>query len=79
MVKYSLYNVVWYDGEDAYVTKYILVSDTKVALKDVMNFFENTDSEVLKIDKLYTLDFDNVIAMCQSDENIKIHFEDMYF
>lgn len=32
-MKYSMYNVVWYDGVDAYVTKFVLPGNEKEAKK----------------------------------------------
>lgn len=37
-MKYSMYNVVWYDGVDAYVTKYVLPENEKEAKKKIQVF-----------------------------------------
>ena len=51
MTNINMYNVVTYDGVDSYVIK-TLGRDAGEAKKT----FDNTDMEVLKIDKLYTWD-----------------------
>ena len=51
-MKYSMYNVVWYAGVEAYVTLFILKSNTgaaKLALKD---FWEKNGYDVEQILKL---------------------------
>lgn len=34
-MRYGMYNVVWYDGVDAYATKYVLPENEKEAKKDI--------------------------------------------
>lgn len=59
---YSMYNVVWYDGVDAYVSKMILKSDKTKAIKDAINYLKG-NGEVLKVDLLYTLERENILAI----------------
>ena len=49
-MKYSMYNVVWYDGADAYVSKFVLKTDEKQAEKDICEFWSvnGYDGVILK-------------------------------
>lgn len=83
-MKYAMYNVVWYDGVDAFVTKFILPDSEKVALKDLQNFWtlSGYDGDILKIDKLYGVSLENIIALRNgNDKDIRTYeyFEQMYF
>lgn len=79
--KYVMCNVVCYDGCDAWVSKFILRNyDKKEQLKDIdmMGYH----AEVLKIDVLYELEPDNIIAILTNDEHenriISERYKDMY-
>lgn len=83
-MKYSMYNVVWYDGADAYVTKWILPSNVQQAMSDILEYWEKNgyDGEVLKLDKLYEVSLDNIISFKNYGdvrEDTIIRFEEMYF
>lgn len=83
-MKYSMYNVVWYDGVGAYVTNYVLPENEKEAKKDIGIWWEKSgyDGEVLKLDKLYGMSLENIIALRNgNDEEIRTfnYFEEMYF
>lgn len=80
---YSMYNAVIYDGEDAYVTKWILKTDELLAIEDLLKYWsaKGFDGEVLKIYKLYSMDFRSIIALEDNEEykNTFKRFEEMYF
>lgn len=83
-MKYSIYNVVWYDGVDAFVTKWILPTEEQRANKDLSHFGDKQgyDGEILKLDKLYEVSFDNIVSMKQYSDLRKdtfTRFEEMYF
>lgn len=89
--EYTLCNVVAYDGSDAYVIKFIL---DRAAEKEsralVVEYCADGGMEVLKLDWLYSLSFENIVAMA-SEENYKtgvttieqfnaaVRFKEMYF
>ena len=64
--KFWMVNVVWYDGADAYVSKFILKAAdegiTKESEDKVKSYLEG-NGEVLKFDRLYPMEFDNIIAL----------------
>lgn len=66
MNKWYLYNVVFYDGVDAYVSKFVASSDEKDAHKHISSYAAG-NGEILKLDKLYPLTFDEIMGM----KNIK--------
>lgn len=82
-MRYSLYNVIIYDGVNAMVSKFILNSDEQQGMYDLKKFWTNKgyDGEILKIDLLYGLDIRSVLAMTKISENKHIidRFEEMYF
>lgn len=83
-MKYSMYNVVWYDGVDAYVSKFILKTDEEQAEKDISDFWsiKGYDGVILKIDMLYTVNFENIISLkngTNEDCNTFKCFNEMYF
>ena len=83
---YSLFNVVWYDGCDAFVSKFILPTKdnevTKDGERDVIRYLDG-NGELLKIDYLYNLSLENIIAMRRSEDKEHIaaydRFANMYF
>lgn len=82
-LKYSLYNVVWYDGVNAYVTKFILKSD-KDGKRDLLNFWKEKgiDGRVLEVDLLYSITLENIISFSNGDGEQKQafkYFKEMYF
>lgn len=82
-MRYSMYNVVIYDGIDAYVSKFVLVTDEQQAMYDLKKYWSGVgyDGEILKIDKLYPLELRNIIAFEDNEEykNTFERFEEMYF
>lgn len=68
MSKWMLVNVVIYDGVDAFVNKRIVPYSedkgtyTDEAVKDLAIYYFDYGMEVLKIDTLYTLTFENIMA-----------------
>lgn len=82
-MRYSMYNVVVYDGVDAYVIKFVLQTDETQAINVLKEYwFSNGyDGEILKIDRLYPLELRNIIALENSEEykNTFERFEEMYF
>lgn len=82
MCKYWMYNVVIYDGVDAFVSKFILPDemtlDTACRTFGKMGY----DGEILKLDKLYPVTFNNIIALKDGNSNEQITFErfnEMFF
>lgn len=76
-------NVVWYDGTDAFVSKFILQYDRiseKVTEQSEGLVGQMTcgNGEVLKIDVLYAMDFENIVAL-KSCENAELESEKQLF
>ena len=98
-MQWIMTNVVWYDGVDAFVTKFIVQAETDTEKIGTSNYWSVTkeserkireyfdgNGEVLKIDPLYGVDFDNIVALGQCDEEYKKaereaveRFKQMYF
>lgn len=84
-MKYSMYNVVWYDGVEAYVAKFVLSRNEKKAKDELLDWwYENGyDGEILKLDSLYDVTLENIIALRNdcNDVNKRAYerFEKMYF
>ena len=67
MKKWFLTNVVWYDGCYAYTSKFILKvdenwEDVTEESEHALRKYLDGNGEVLKIDKLYPVDFDEIVA-----------------
>lgn len=60
--KWYLYNVVFYDGVDAFVSKFVASADETDARKHIVEYSAG-NGEVLKLDKLYPAPFEDIIAM----------------
>lgn len=79
--KWALYNTVWYDGCDAWISKFILPSQKTE--KELMKEIEKCgyDGNVLLIEKNYDLSLENIIAMsCEKEYSCVLdRFKDMYF
>ena len=88
--RWIMTNVVFYDGSNAYVSKFIIKADTdepfrsilaesEIALEDYLS----GNGEILKIDPLYTVNLDNIIALKDCDDaELKCaydRFNEMYF
>ena len=65
MNKWYLYNFVFYDGADAFVSKFIVPENTSLENARELISKMGYDGELLKVDKLYSLTFER--------------FHDMYF
>lgn len=91
MSKWFMFNVVWYDGCDAYVSKFIGKADTVDGItyheteetSDLIRESLNGNGEVLKFDPLYSLNLDNIIAL-KDAENDELtasfyRFKDIWF
>lgn len=83
-MKYSLYNVVWYDGVQAFVTKFILKSNKEDAKQDLSDFWVEMgyDGRILELDELYNVTLKNIISFQAGNEEEKRafrYFEQMYF
>ena len=83
---WGLANVVWYDGSNAYVSKFVVkVTDAEVSIESQKDIEESIrgNGEVLKFDFLYYMDLENIIALKDADSNdLRLafdRFEDMYF
>ena len=66
-----LTNVVWYDGIDAFVSKFILQCDEEGVTQEsegLVGQYLNGNGELLKIDRLYPVDLDNIVAFKDADE-----------
>lgn len=82
MNKWYLYNFVFYDGVGAFVSKFIVPENTSLENARELISKMGYDSELLKIDKLYSLTFDNIVAMRDGNNSERCVFErfhDMYF
>lgn len=89
---FSLFNVVTYDGCDAYVLKFIAETDnaecrrdqiTDVGKKHIDEYCAQANMEVLKYDFLYTLTFENIVAFEEhgdSEQKAAVYrFKHIYF
>lgn len=76
-LKHSMHNVVWYDGVDAYVSKFVLKTNEEQAEEDVRSFWSinRCVAVILKIDLLYVLNFENIIALKTELTKIKTHLD----
>ena len=66
-----LCNVVMYDGTDAFICKFVLKCDENGVTKEsagLVGQYLNGNGEILKIDKLYPVTLDNIIAMKDYEE-----------
>lgn len=86
MENFGLFNVVWYDGSSAYVSKFILLQNHGDISKETYNRLSEYlrgNGDILKIDYLYPLSFDNIKAMETSNDNELMvsvdRFKEMYF
>ena len=96
MVNWSMCNVVWYDGQDAFVSKHILRTITDGIVLDVTDESRKLveeeicgNGEVLKIDILSPVDFDNIEALKGYEKSDRpyeqeyyrayLRFKDMWF
>lgn len=84
-MKYSMYNVVWYDGVEAYVTKFVLSENEKKAENELLDWWieKGYCGEILKLDRLYGVTLENIIALRNEDNDTNNcayeRFKEMYF
>ena len=71
-----LYNVVMYDGVISWVKKFVLKE--KSAKKDITKYLNDTDIEAVKLDKLYPITLDNVIAYKTSNDASEVDIFDRF-
>lgn len=83
---FGLFNVVWYDGCEAHLSKFILEQNGGKITPRAMGKIEkyiNGNGEILKVDFRYTIDFDDIIEMnvsTASYDKLAINrFKKMYF
>ena len=82
----SLVNVVWYDGVDSFVSKFVLETVnnqvTTSSRVKVENYLKG-NGELLKLDVLYKVSLDNIVAFKGSDDDeLQVayqRFDTMYF
>lgn len=87
MSKWYMCNVVWYDGSDAYVSKFVLKVTEECVTEEsegLVGQYLNGNGEVLKIDPLYSVDFDNIVALKDYKEQPELQtayerFKNMWF
>ena len=83
-------NAVFYDGQNAYVSKFIVKGDDYDPFITInpdsearIEEYLSGNGELLKIDILYSVDFDNIIALKDADEPelqcAYQRFKEMYF
>ena len=85
-MRWWMCNVVWYDGCDAFVSKVILkceLGGITEESEELLGQELNGNGELLKVDKLYPVDLDNIIALKDSDKDSDVtiynRFKDMWF
>lgn len=67
-------NVVWYDGCDAYVSKFVLRFDkdaeviTDESKEKLLDYMISAGGELLKTDVLYSVDLEEIIALKQAEQ-----------
>lgn len=65
MSKYSMYNGVWYDGQEAGIIKFILSSDEIEARVDLHEFLVSNgfSLDVVKLDRLYEVSLTEIMGI----------------
>lgn len=83
---FGVFNVVWYDGYEAYVSKFILECHGESITPGTMGKLENYmcgNGDILKVDFRYSVDFDDIMEMNKStldvDKLAIERFKKMYF
>ena len=87
MNKWWMCNVVWYDGTDAFVSKFVLkctVDGVTEESEGLVGQMISGNGEVLKIDRLYPVELENIIALKDYTEQPELQraydrFKEMYF
>ena len=74
-IKWVLVNAVFYDGSNAYVSKFVVKADEdkpfdKVSVESECKIADylSGNGELLKIDILYDVNFDNILAFKDADD-----------
>ena len=82
---WMLTNVVWYDGVDAYVTKFVLKVDSNYSIttesKKLVKEYLDGNGEILKFDTCYAVTWENIEAykdMTVDNNAIYQRFIDMW-
>ena len=83
---FGLFNVVWYDGYEAYVSKFILEHHkgniTPSAMSKLEDYLKG-NGEILKVDYRFSITFEDITKMIESTESsdklIIDQFSKMYF
>ena len=72
---------MWYDGVDAYVSKFILKSNPEQAQGDLQDYWNRNghDGEVLILDYLYSVNLENILALKEEHPHMFKRFNKMYF
>lgn len=90
-MNWAMCNVVWYDGKDAFVSKHILrvqigVFEITEESRQLLEEEISGNGEILKVDILYPVDFDDILALAGDvePERVEEHralerFKDMWF
>lgn len=89
--EWMMVNVVWYDGSDAFVSKFIIQTEregevtkiTKMSTDKIEEYLSG-NGELLKIDPLYNVGFDNILALKDYKDQPELQaayerFKDMWF
>lgn len=84
-------NAVWYDGCEAFVSKFIVqvdIVDSELGIteesKQKLMAYLNGNGELLKVDMLYPVDLDNILAMRDNSDSPEYQaaferFKNMWF
>ena len=80
-------NVVLYDGTGAFIYKFVLKCDENGVTKEsegLVGQYLHGNGEILKIDKLYSVNFDNIMALKDYEEQPELQaayerFKEMWF
>ena len=86
MNRWWMCNVVWYDGSDAFVSKFVLKCDIGEVTEEsegLVDQYLNGNGELLKIDRLYPVELENIIALKDSElpelQKTYDRFKEFYF
>jgi hypothetical protein len=72
-----LYNVVIYDGDVSWVSKFVLRK--RSCKKDIEKYLEAYGIKVVYLDELYEVSLEKVVAFKNTDKEVVYeHFNDMY-
>lgn len=81
MTRFKLYNTVWYDGTDAWVSKFILPTDSRESLHEIAYIRDTYDGDLLKVDEIGDIEFKDILKLKNdTDAQYRLaykRFEDM--